>query len=191
VTPDPLDMLARARDEFERRVCGVPPDRYDDATPCGDWTVRHVIDHVMAGDIFAARLLDGATIEEAVDGLLGVDLVGTDPLPGFRAGADAVAAAFARAGALDSTVHHPTGDISGATFLEFRVTDYTGHAWDLARATGQDENLDPELVAWLLAAVTARSETYSQSEHFGGGSTGGHDSSDLQTQLLDALGRRS
>jgi uncharacterized protein (TIGR03086 family) len=191
VTPDPIGMLARARAEFEQRVRGIRTDQLDDPTPCGGWTVRHVVDHVMAGDIFAARLLDGATIEEAVEGLLGVDLVGTDPLPDFRAGADAVAAAFARAGALDATVHHPAGDISGATFLEFRITDYTGHAWDLARATGQDENLDPELVAQLLAAVTARSETYSQSEHFGGGSTGGHDGSDLQTQLLDALGRRS
>jgi uncharacterized protein (TIGR03086 family) len=137
VTPDPFALLARARDEFEQRVCGEPPDRCGDPTPCGDWTVRHVIDHVMAGEIFAARVLDGATIEEAVDGLLGVDLVGTDPLPGFRAGADAVAATFARAGALESIVDHPTGDTSGTTFVEFRTTDYTGHARDLARAPGR------------------------------------------------------
>jgi uncharacterized protein (TIGR03086 family) len=187
---DPLEILALARLEFERRVADVGVEQFDGPTPCDDWTVRDLIDHVMAGDIFATRVLAGATIEEAVDGLSGVDLVGIDPLPAFRRGATAVAAAFARPGALESIVHHPIGDITGATFLEFRITDYVGHAWDLARAAGQDEHLDTDLVAWLGDAVSARTEMLSTSAHFGGGHTGDLGDATAQHRLLDALGRR-
>lgn len=143
---------------------------------------------MLAGDIFATRVLGGATLSEAIDGLLGADLVTDETLEDFRTGADAVAVAFARADP-DTTVHHVEGDIAVRLFIEFRTADYTGHAWDLAVATDQDTSLHPELVESLLNRIDARRDSMAESPHYGGGPTDDHDGTP-QGRLLDLLGRR-
>lgn len=142
---------------------------------------------MLAGDIFATRVLGGATLSEAIDGLLGVDLVTEGVLEDFRTGADAVTAAFAGADP-DTTVHHVEGDIAVRLFIEFRTADYTGHAWDLAVATDQDTTMDPGLVESLVTRIDVRRDAMAESPHYGGGPRGDHDGSPMG-RLLDLLGR--
>ena len=59
-------------------------------------------------------------------------------------------AAFCEPGAMARLAHHPAGERTGAQLLEMRVLDVTVHTWDLARAIGADESLDPDLVAFAL-----------------------------------------
>ena len=59
-------------------------------------------------------------------------------------------AAFREPGALARTAHHPAGERTGAQLLEMRVLDVAVHTWDLARAIGADESLDPDVVAFAL-----------------------------------------
>jgi uncharacterized protein (TIGR03086 family) len=190
-----LEAFRAARREFESRVAEVSTSQMALPTPCDDWDVHTLIDHIIAGDIFAARVLGGATMAEAVEGLIGADAVGDDPLASVRAAADAVDVAFSAEGAMERLVHHPVGDIPGSRFLDFRTMDYAGHAWDLARATDQDETLDPRLVVSLLSRIDVYTDMLGGSEHFGGGSRGGGSSSggdaaSAQLLLLDAMGRR-
>ena len=184
-----LGAFRAARREFESRVVAVSASQTTLPTPCDDWDVHTLIDHIIAGDIFAARVLGGATMAEAVEGLIGADAVSDDPLASVRAAADAVDVAFSAKGAMERLVHHPIGDIPGSRFLDFRTMDYAGHAWDLARATDQDETLDPRLVASLLSRIDVYTDMLGGSEHFGGGSSGG-DAASAQLWLLDAMGRR-
>lgn len=194
-----LEAFGAARREFQSRVASVSADQMALPTPCDDWDVHTLIDHIIAGDTFATRVLGGATVTEAVEGLIGADAVGDDALASVRAAADAVDASFSAEGAMERRVHHPVGDIPGRKFLDFRTMDYTGHAWDLARATGQDETLDPDLVASLLSRLDEYGDVLEGSEHFGRGSSGGGsggsgssggDAASAQLELLDAMGRR-
>ena len=48
------------------------------------------------------------------------------------------------------TAQHPAGKRTGAQLLEMRVLNVAVHTWDLARAIGEDETLDPDVVAFAL-----------------------------------------
>ena len=51
---------------------------------------------------------------------------------------------------LDRTVRLPFGEFPGAVVLGMAATEQFTHGWDLARATGQPTDLDPDLAAELL-----------------------------------------
>ncbi len=182
---DPLTAFRRARLEFERRLDGLTPAQHDRPTPCADWAVGTLVRHVIDGDTFATLILGGATLDAAITTLMGMD-----DSREFAREADELDAAFAAADPA-LIVDHPVGPTTAADFLAFRTADYAGHAWDLARATGQDETLDPELVAVLWAQSEDRLADFSTSPHFGGGPTlvGDPVADDLQRRWLDRLGR--
>jgi uncharacterized protein (TIGR03086 family) len=187
---DPLEALDRAAVAFETRLKAVKLSQWNAATPYGDWTVRRLVGHVVAGNRMAVLLLAGASAERAAAALDG-DPLGTDPVGAFLASAAEQAAAFAEPGALERTCHHVAGDLSGARLLGFRVTDLALHAWDLARAIKANEELDPELVREIWEALAPMAPVIAQTGYFGSGPSGLLDAeAPLQTRLLDLCGRR-
>jgi uncharacterized protein (TIGR03086 family) len=187
---NPLEFLARARAQFERRLAAVPAADLERPTPCPDWNVGQLIEHVIRGDVMACALLRGASRDEALAAQAppGFD---RDAQRAFAAAADEVAALFAEPGAMEPTVHHPIGDVPASMLLGFRAGDYTYHAWDLARATDQDETMDADVVAALLSVALASADRLKASGRFGGGASGsvGEDAP-AQARLLDIVGRR-
>jgi uncharacterized protein (TIGR03086 family) len=189
VPSDAMDLMAAASAEFERVVRAVPRRAWGRTTPC-DLSVREVVGHVVAGNVFAVRLLAGATAADAVSGLDG-DLLGGDPI-------DAVAGSCAeQCAAFDSvprgrTLHHPSGDISVATFTRFRLGELVVHGWDVAVGAGVDPALDPAVADGLWALVAPHLDEMRAMGTFGAGA--GADlpaDASTQTRLLDAFGRRS
>ncbi len=184
------EFLAAARAQFERRLARVSAADLSRPTPCAEWNVGQLVEHVIRGDIMACALLRGASRDDAgavaaPPGCL------TDPTGAFAASADELATLCADPTALIGTVHHPIGDVPATMLVGFRAGDYTYHAWDLARATGQNESLDPEVVAGLLPVALANAERMKASGRFGEGASGalGEDASP-QARLLDVVGRR-
>jgi uncharacterized protein (TIGR03086 family) len=114
--------------------------------------VRALVNHVVGANRRHRMLLHGACAPAAA-ATRTVDHLGADPIGVFAATAAELAAAFAEQGALNRTVHHPNGDRTGADLACMRVLDLTVHAWDLARAIGAHENLQPVLVDYLLALL--------------------------------------
>jgi len=92
---------------------------------------------------------------------------------------------------MEGTVPHPVGDIPRALFIEFRVGDYTAHAWDLARAIGADEQLDAEVIQQVWDDLQPLVPMLAETGMFGSGPSGdvAADAA-LQTRYLDLLGRR-
>jgi uncharacterized protein (TIGR03086 family) len=144
-----LDLLRRANDGFAQRLVLVQPDQWSAPTPCTEWDVRALVNHVVGGNHRYVMLLLGATATE-VDATRAVDHLGGDPMASFVASAAELSAAFREPGAMDRTAHHPAGERTGAQLIEMRVLDVGVHTWDLARAIGADESLDPDVIAFAL-----------------------------------------
>lgn len=101
-----------------------------------------------AGNLNYVALLDGGSAAEFV-ARRDEDALGDDPVAAYAAAQRACHAAFARPGALDRVLDYPLGRVSGRQALAVRTTDTVIHTWDLRRALGIDEPLEPSLVAWI------------------------------------------
>lgn len=186
MTADVVEVFGRAVDLFGRRVAAVG-DRWRAPTPDEEWDVRALVNHVVVEDLWAPPLLAGMTIAEVGDSLDG-DRLGEDPLAAWD-GAAAMAVAAAREdGAMDRTVHVSFGDIAGRDYLCQLVCDHVVHGWDLARAIGADERLDPELVEFVYGYLAPQAEDWRSAGAFGP-RVELADGADLQAQLLALTGR--
>jgi uncharacterized protein (TIGR03086 family) len=140
---DPVIAHQRAQDVFSGVLANVRPGQMDAPTPCEEWAVRDLIEHLIGGNERVA-IRAGLRSEPA-------------PRPGdlreaHRATAREAQAIFAAPGCLTRVFDLPIGPTPGSVFIWIRATDALVHAWDLAKATGQPTDLDPELAAYQLAA---------------------------------------
>ncbi len=184
-----MEILQLGSSQLQRIVGSVAPVAWDNITPA-DLTVHQVVDHVVAGNIFAVRLLAGASAAAATAGL-DTDQLGDDPLAALTSTCDAQQAAFTAA---DPTLdlHHPSGDISLETFLRFRLGELVVHAWDIAIGADLNATLDARLVDGLWTMVEPHLNEMRTMGTFGpGASTNLAPDVSPQARLLDAFGRRA
>jgi uncharacterized protein (TIGR03086 family) len=134
-----------ALDGCGRRVAAVGRDDWQRPTPCADWDVRALVAHLVDENRWAPPLLAGRTIADVGDELAG-DPLGDDPQAAWDVSAAGAAEAMARPGALDGTAHLSFGDVPAEEYVRQLTADLLVHAWDVARATGGDELLDPAVV---------------------------------------------
>jgi uncharacterized protein (TIGR03086 family) len=141
------DILVRVVDELRQVVDGIRPDQMSAPTPCSEWDVRGVLNHVTGGSIMFAECVENGSISDEEFGrLTSTDLVGDQPSARFGAAADRALAAFGQPGALDRIVTLPFGTMPAGVAANIAVFDLTVHALDLARATGQSTTLDPDVL---------------------------------------------
>jgi uncharacterized protein (TIGR03086 family) len=183
-----LDLLSRAGEGFAQRLARVQPDQWTAPTPCTEWDVRALVNHVVGANRRYTLLLHGATAGE-VDATRTVDHLGLDPVASFVATATELNAAFREPDALNRTAHHPAGEHTGTQLLEMRVLDVAVHTWDLARAIGAEESLDRDVIEFALTLQ----DTFEAGRERGSfapppGKTPAHLSA--QARLLHLLGRR-
>jgi uncharacterized protein (TIGR03086 family) len=187
-----IDALRIANGGFAARASEVGPGDWEASTPCPDWDVRALFNHVLLGTRMSVQLLDGMAREDVISHLDDDLMAGTtDPAAAFVELADEMVAGFAAPGGLEGTVAHPAGDFPRSMFIGFRVTDSAVHAWDLARAIGADATLDAEVVQWLWDEVQPQKEMLAATGMFGEGASGTLDETALlQDRYLDLMGRR-
>ena len=146
-----LELFQRAQAQFTDRVDAVEPDQWEDeALP--EWTVADLVAHLVDEALWVPPLLAGEPYD-LVEGRFPdttTDLLGDDPFASWESAADDALSAFAEADALIRTVRLSRGPTPAAEYIEEMTADLTVHAWDLARATGGDTELDPELVTAAL-----------------------------------------
>jgi len=141
------EMLEQVVNELKRVVEGIQPDQLSDPTPCTEWDVRGVLNHVTGGSImFAECVENGAISDEEFGRLMSTDLVGDHPSEVFGAAANRALAAFGEPGALDRIVTLPFGTMPAGVAVNIAVFDLAVHALDLAHATGQSMELDPDVL---------------------------------------------
>jgi uncharacterized protein (TIGR03086 family) len=142
----------RALDWTGQVIDGITDDQWTRPTPCEDWDVRTLANHVVAGNLWAAELARGATIDQVGSRLDGDQLVPT-PAAAYHASADLAAAAFEAPGALDAPCAVSYGPIPGSVYAGHRFLDVLLHGWDLAQATDQSVAMPEDLVETCLAIL--------------------------------------
>lgn len=182
-------LYRRAQDAFGARVHGVADDGWAAATPCTDWDVQSLVNHVLSEVRWAVPLLAGRTIAEVGDRFDG-DLLGDDPAGRWDDAAREALAAVDDEGAMERIVHLSFGDFPGRDYAMQLYADLLIHGWDLSVATRQDTRLDPELVNACAVWFAGVADGYRQAGAVGPRLDVPNDA-DPQERLLAAFGRPS
>ena len=186
---DVRDLFRRAHGRFGELVHAVGDDQWRGSTPCSEWDVRALVNHLVYEARWVVPLLEGQTIEQVGDRFDG-DLLGDDPKASYDAAVGAADAAMQPDGALDRTVHLSYGETPAVDYLSQVTSDFVIHGWDLARGIGADDQLDTELVQWVYEQAEPQADMLAQSGLFDPPIEVPADT-DLQTKTLALFGRRA
>lgn len=158
MTTEPVDQLASALSSAERLVAAVGEEQWTQPTPCTGWTVRDLVNHIVAGNkVFTAILHGEASLSREDLARRGsTDQLGVDPLSAYRNTAAGLIAAFGQPGVLQQSFTIPIGTVPGIAALQLRIVETLVHGWDLARATGQEASFPADLVETALAFTESR-----------------------------------
>ncbi|MFJ8692960.1 TIGR03086 family metal-binding protein [Streptomyces roseolilacinus] len=184
-----LDRHAEALDLFSSRVHAIREDQWDAPTPCSEWSVRDLVNHLAGEQMWVVDLVrEGRTVAEVGDRYDG-DVLGDDPVAAWDRAAAAARDAFREEGALDRTVSLSSGDTAATAYCSQMTADAVVHSWDLSRAIGAEERIPPALVDFALQEFAPYADSLSSSGLFAD-PVPPAPGADAQTKLLNALGRR-
>lgn len=168
---------------FTQCVTGASPDAWDNRAPVDGWVARDVVRHLV--EWFPSFLKAGA----------GIDLpkgpsVDDDPVQAWAVHSHTVQQLLDDPSTADRMLsNRHVGDVPlDRAIHDFYTADVFMHTWDLARATGQDERLDPDRCAEMLQGMLPLDEVLRQSGQYGPAVEVPEDA-DVQTRLLAFIGR--
>ena len=143
---DPRIIFSRAVAQTESIVAAVRPGQASLPTPCTEWDVHKLVTHMVGGVLRAALIGEGAdalSLPPFAD-------PGDDWAAAYRAAGARAAAAWADDAKLDALFAVPWGKVPGRAAVAGYAREVVAHGWDLAVATGQETERDPELGAFAL-----------------------------------------
>jgi uncharacterized protein (TIGR03086 family) len=182
------DLYEQTVGVFDFVLRQVRPDQWSLPTPCPDWTVHDLVNHIVAEDCWVPPLLAGGTIA-GVGARFDGDVLGDDPTAAWtHASTCAVTAAGAVAG--DKVVQLSFGPTPALEYLRQLAADHLIHAWDLAVATGQRLRFDEQPLLEIGGWFIAMEDDYRRAGAIGPRPSIEHDA-DPQRRLLAMFGRSS
>ena len=179
-------LLPAAADRFGEVVHAVPADRWGAPSPCSQWSVRDVLNHMVSEHRWVPYLLAGGTVADA-GGRFDGDQLGPDPAATWDAAIADSLQAWAAVPSDETPVSLSWGPTPAVEYASQMLVDLVVHAWDLARGAEVDDTLEPESVAAALRYVQAHAAELAGSGAFG--QPVPVDSDDPQDRLLALLGR--
>lgn len=183
---DAVELFRGATDTWLDRVRQVHTDQWKDPTPCTEWDVRALVNHLVNEQLWMPPLLTGSTIAEVGDRFDG-DLLGQDPQSVAERAAAEATDALPAAVAEGRIAHLSYGDEPAADYAFGVGVDLLIHAWDLSAAIGADRRLDPALIDAAAQWYAPRADAYRSGGHVAQPSADA--GSDPQDRLLAAFGR--
>lgn len=144
--PDQLDIAIEATD---RVISAITDAQLSLPTPCVEWDVRDLVDHIVGGNERFASALGAEGIAPGQAGSA------AEMLHNYRHSAALLTEAFHVPGVLDQLVTVPFGTVPGAVALHLRMIDLLVHGWDLAQATGQRVQCPHDLAQQEFQFTTA------------------------------------
>lgn len=187
-TLTPGALYVRAMAGTRAYLDGVRADQWHDPTPCSEWDVKQIANHIIGENLWAGELYQGKAISD-VGSTLDGDLAGGDPAKAYRDSVTVASNVVTAPGAMEATCHLSFGDFSGSEYAAQLFMDTLIHGWDVAKATGQATRLDPALVEACLPIAEHITGMFRSAGVFGEALPVSSDA-DPQTKLLALVGRR-
>lgn len=144
-----LDAQGSALSGFDWLVKAIGPDDWGSATPCAEWNVSDLLNHVVSELLWVPALLSGVTVDEVGDQFDG-DVLGADPVGAWIDAATNAREAWLRPDMLDRQVDMSYGLAPAAEYGWQTTLDLAVHGWDLAMGIGEASPLHDELAETLL-----------------------------------------
>jgi uncharacterized protein (TIGR03086 family) len=152
---DTVALMKQVVNNTDTVVSNIGEGQLGLPTPCTEWTVRDVINHITGGStMFAICVEEGSVPDDLLGQLMGGDNLGDDFQGAWKAASQRAVAAFDLPGALEKMVKLPFGEMPGGVALNIAIFDVLTHAADLATATGQTLD-DNELIETALSTGQA------------------------------------
>jgi uncharacterized protein (TIGR03086 family) len=150
---DLLDLFDRGSAWTQEKIAGAV-GKLDAQTPCDEWDVRTLLNHLMQGQ----KLFQGGARGEpaAPPAAMPPDVLGDDPVAQYEEARQATMAAYREPGALENH----------AFLLGIGFVDQLVHGWDLAKATGQDTAMPSDLAETAFGLVNGQLPTDGSSPFF-------------------------
>lgn len=168
---------------FTQRVRQVPPDAWANPAPPEGWDTRDVVRHLV-------EWIPGVWSKYAGIELPKGPSVDDDPLEAWLAVSDGLQAMLDDPNVASREIDMPMGRMTVEQAVNMICTsDIFLHTWDLARAAGLDETLDPDEVHQLLVGMEPMDHVLRSSGHYGP-RVEVPDDADEQTKLIAFIGRR-
>lgn len=125
-------------------------EQLDLDTPCASWTVKELINHIIGAQYFFIGGVEGTP-----PGGDAPDFAAGDYVAAFDEASSQSIAAFGAEGVMEQMLTLPFGQMPGSAFIGLAMTDTFQHGWDLAKATGQNTDLAPDLASAILEGARA------------------------------------
>jgi uncharacterized protein (TIGR03086 family) len=176
------ERFTRVADAFSERVDAVPDAAWGNPSPCAGWTARDVVRHLV-------EWVPGFFTTTAQLEFPPGPSIGDDPAGAWRVLRAAIERHLSNPAVAGREFDAPMGRMSIEQAVDMIVTnDVFLHTWDLARATGLDETLDPVETQQMFAAMEPVDEMLRGSGQFGP-RVDVPDDADTQTKLIAFVGR--
>src|SRR5690242_14165350 len=184
------DMMQRVLDETRKVVDRIEPSQLSLPTPCSEWDVRAVLNHITGGaEMFATCVEEGSISDDRLGQLITGDNLGADYKAAFDTSAKHAMAAFDAPGAAEKMVKLPFGEMPASAAMHFAIFDVTVHALDLAKATGQSTDLDPEVLGTAFEIGKQGIQPEMRTEHVFDAEVSIADTAPLADRILAFAGR--
>lgn len=144
------ERYAAAGAETARLVRAVPDDRWTAPTPCREWHVRTLVNHLAAQHLWVCQAVAGYTPEQIGRRFDG-DVLGRNPVGVWTMAVASAVRALNRPGALDQLVSLPYGVRDTGGYARELTAETVVHSWDLARALGENGRMPPGAAGYALA----------------------------------------
>jgi len=148
--PASTDVLERACRSTAAVLELVSSADFDRPTPCASWNVGDIVNHVVGGAGYFAELAEKGEVTDRGED---PDCAATDFTAAFRREAERLVAAYRAPEAMTKPMKLPFGELPGSVCIWIAAGDIFTHGWDLAKATGQPTDLEPEVAARLLVQL--------------------------------------
>ena len=148
---DPAPLFAQASEYAAGIIANVEIDQLGDPTPCIDWDLKTLLNHLIGANQFFAGKGDGTWVDPP-EGFEPPDFVGDDPSGAYEASVQKVEAAYSPE-MYGNTVTVQTGDMPAGQLYAIGMSEQLLHGWDIARATGQDGTMDDALASAVDAML--------------------------------------
>jgi uncharacterized protein (TIGR03086 family) len=150
---DPIERIDRATAFAGGNVMGVHPDDLGKPTPCAEFDVRTLLNHMIGNMGMAAS---AARSEQAA--LPEGDQFGSDPGEAYEERRQELLGAVRGADALERDWELPFGTLAGSTMATIVFMEHLTHGWDVAKATGQDTDMPADLVSECMELAVPMDE---------------------------------